>query len=105
MDGAWVPVGLDQPPLHDACVLAACGDQVAVVTQEPHIGHVAAVAAVHMAGCPELGARVGKEVHFAKVIAGCQKPLLMGPAGGIDVAPIRAFGPHSENTEAQCAGV
>lgn len=51
MDGAWVPVGLDQPPLHDACVLAACGDQVAVVTQEPHIGHVAAVAAVHVAGC------------------------------------------------------
>lgn len=65
----WFSPGLNDPPLHDARVFAAGGDEVAVITEEVDIGDVTAVATVHVAGSPELGARVGEEVHFAKVVA------------------------------------
>ena len=42
--------GLNDPPLHDARVFAASGDEVAVVTEEIDVGHVTAVPTVHVAG-------------------------------------------------------
>lgn len=44
-----LPAGLNDPPLHDAGVLAARGDEVAVATEEIDVGDVAAVSAVHVA--------------------------------------------------------
>lgn len=43
----------DYPPLHHAHVLPSGRHQVAVVVQEGDVGHVAAVAAVSMAGSLE----------------------------------------------------
>lgn len=40
---------LDNRPLQDAGIFAAGGDQVTVVMQEGNIGHVTAVATVHVA--------------------------------------------------------
>lgn len=42
-------LGLNDPPLHDARVLAARGDEVAIATEEIDVGDVAAVPAVHVA--------------------------------------------------------
>lgn len=96
-------LGLNDPPLHDACVFAAGGDEVAVVTEEVDVGDVTAVAAVHVAGSPELRAGVGEEMHFAEVVPGGQEFFLVGPTGSIDVSSVRAFRPHAEDVEAQGA--
>lgn len=96
---------LNDPPLHDAGVFAARGDEVAVVTEEVDIGDVTAVPTVHVAGSPELRARVREEVHFAEVIAGRQEFFLVGPTDGIDVGSVRALWPHSKDMESQSAGV
>lgn len=42
-------LGLNDPPLHDARVLAARGDEVAVATEEIDVGDVAAVPTVYVA--------------------------------------------------------
>lgn len=42
-------LGLNDPPLHDARVLAARGDEVAVAAEEIDIGDVTAVPAVYVA--------------------------------------------------------
>lgn len=95
---------LDDPPLHDARVFAARGDEVAVVTEEVNIGDVTAMPTVHVAGSPELRARVREEVYFAEVITSGQEFFLVGPTDGIDVGSIRAFWPHSKDVESQSAG-
>lgn len=42
-------LGLNHPPLHDAHVLAARGDEVAVTTEEVDVGDVTAVSTVDVA--------------------------------------------------------
>lgn len=42
--------GLHDPPLHDTCVFAAGGDEVAVVAEEGDVGDVTTVPTVHVAG-------------------------------------------------------
>lgn len=79
---------LDDPPLHDAGVFAARGDEVAVVTEEVDVGDVTAVPTVHVAGSPELRARVREQVYFAEVIASRQEFFLVGPTDGVDVSSI-----------------
>lgn len=49
-----LPAGLNDPPLHDARVLAARGDEVAVATEKIDVGDVAAVPTVYVARSPEL---------------------------------------------------
>ncbi|XP_008583389.1 PREDICTED: TNFAIP3-interacting protein 3 [Galeopterus variegatus] len=41
--------GLNDPPLHDARVFPACGDEVAVFTEEIDVGDMAAVPAIYVA--------------------------------------------------------
>lgn len=60
---------LSDHPLEDAGVLPSGGDQVTVVVEKGNVGHMAAVATIGMAWGPWLGAGVGEQVHFAKVIS------------------------------------
>lgn len=50
----WFSLGLNDPPLHDACVLATRGDEMAVATEEVDVGDVTAVSTVDVARSPEL---------------------------------------------------
>lgn len=52
---------LNDPPLHDARVFAARGDEVAVVTEEVNIGDVTAMPTVHVAG--SLGRKTQRELN------------------------------------------
>lgn len=53
--------GLHDPPLHDARVFAAGGDEVAVVAEEIDVGDVTAVPTVHVAG--SLGGKTWRAVN------------------------------------------
>ena len=53
--------GLQDQPLHDACVFAAGGDEVAVIAEEIDVGDVTAVPTVHVAG--SLGGKTWRAVN------------------------------------------
>lgn len=68
--------------------------------KEAHVGYMAAMAAVNMAGSPKLWAGVWEKMDFPKVIPCNQKGLIVGPAGSVNVGAIWAIGPQTKDVEA-----
>lgn len=64
-----------------------------------------AVAAINMAGSPELRTGVREQVDLPKVVPGNHEASITGAADSVDVGAVRAVGPQAKDHEAQSAGV
>lgn len=78
----------DHPPLKNAGVLPAHGEEVGVTVGEADVGDVAAMALILVARCLRFRTGVLEEMDFAEVVSHSNHPLTVRATQGVYVCAI-----------------